>query len=193
MSQQELSPLVEIDSSLEFNPWPKIPRGQHESVTDTEKMDGTNSCIIIKDGKITGIQSRKRFISPGKESDNFGFAGWVHENAEQLIELGDGEHFGEWCGGKIQNNPHKLEEKTFFLFNTFRWGEHNPPPSCCSVVEVLSQGEKTDSCIEEAMKLIHDRAKGTDVEPEGVIVYYHTTRRNEKYTFKSQRGKWRDS
>lgn len=92
----KLSPLVELDTELEFNPWPKIPRGQHEKVTITEKMDGTNSCIIIRDGKIRQIQSRKRFISPGKESDNFGFAAWVHDNAEELIKLGDGTHYGDW-------------------------------------------------------------------------------------------------
>lgn len=184
------SPLVVIDESLEFNPWPKIPRGQHENVVITEKMDGSNSCIVIKDGSIIGIQSRKRFISPGKDSDNFGFAAWVHTNAQKLLGLGDGEHYGEWAGPKIQNNPHALEEKKFFLFNTFRWHENHMPPECCDIVPVLYRGELTDNCIDLVMQELLESAAGTSIVPEGVIVYYCNTRRNEKYTFKDTRGKW---
>ena len=41
--------------SVEFKPWPKIGRDNPFVVTITEKMDGTNACIIIKDGKwLTG-------------------------------------------------------------------------------------------------------------------------------------------
>lgn len=186
----EPSPLVELDETLEFNPWPKIPRGQHENITITEKMDGSNSCIIVKNSKIVGIQSRKRFISPGKETDNFGFARWVHENAEEVLKLGEGEHFGEWVGPGIQNNPHNLEERAFYLFNTFRWNPDHQPPELFKVVPVLFQGEKDKNTIKDAMDGLWTVETAAGNTPEGVIVYYHTTRRNEKHTFRDTRGKW---
>ena len=60
---------------VEFKAWPKIGRYNPFNVTITEKMDGTNACIIIEDGFIVGVQSRKRLITP--DDDNFGFAQWV--------------------------------------------------------------------------------------------------------------------
>lgn len=101
---------------LEFKPWPKISRDNPFNVTITEKIDGTNACIIIQDGLLVGVQSRKRFITT--LDDNYGFAAWVCENENELLKLGDGYHYGEWAGPGIQKNPHDLNEKTFFLFNS---------------------------------------------------------------------------
>ena len=117
-------------SSPEFKAWPKIGRENPFKVTITEKLDGTNSCVIIQDDKVVGVQSRKRFITP--EDDNFGFAQWVVDNNDELLSLEDGYHYGEWAGEGIQKNPHCLEGKHFFLFNTFRWNpdNHNKPPCC---------------------------------------------------------------
>lgn len=86
--------------TIEFKAWPKIPRATGEKVTITEKMDGTNACVVIQEGKIVGVQSRKRFITP--EDDNYGFAAWVAENEQELLKLGDGYHYGEWAGLGIQ-------------------------------------------------------------------------------------------
>jgi len=49
-------------NDVDFKAWPKIPRENPFNVTITEKIDGTNACIIIKDGEIIGVQSRKRLI-----------------------------------------------------------------------------------------------------------------------------------
>lgn len=181
----------------DFQAWPKIPRGQGEGVTITEKIDGTNACIQIVDGVIVGIQSRNNHIYPcllsgDKSSDNAGFAAWVMDNEEGLLQLGDGHHYGEWAGPSIQKNPHKLEEKTFFLFNTFRWNEDNPNrPTCCSVVPVLYNGQYTDSCIKDTLTALWDTEVAKGCIPEGVIAYFHKTKRYEKHTFRDQSGKWR--
>lgn len=68
-------------------------------------------------------QSRNKFITPGKSTDNYGFAGWVKRNAEELVKaLGPGTHFGEWWGGGIQRGYGlKGDDKRFSLFNTHRW------------------------------------------------------------------------
>ena len=102
-------------SNIEFKAWNKIPRENPFRATITEKINGTNACIIIQDGSVVGAQSRKRLITP--DDDNFGFAAWVEKNSEALEALGDGYHYGEWAGPGIQKNPHALDEKQFFLFN----------------------------------------------------------------------------
>lgn len=123
---------------MEFTPFPKIPR-LNRGITITEKINGTNACIRIRDGAalepgegvnavvatdsdtVLWAQSRKRFIQPGK-ADNMGFAGWVAEHAEYLADfLGEGDHYGEWWGEGIQKNPYGIAGKRFSLFNTRRW------------------------------------------------------------------------
>ena len=121
---------------MEFIAWPKITRLENKRTPIfTEKIDGTNACIIIDSNGNFGCQSRTRLITP--EDDNFGFAKWVHSNKEELIKLGEGYHFGEWWGLGIQRG-YGQTEKRFSLFNTRRWGEHNPlTPACVSVVPML--------------------------------------------------------
>ncbi len=169
------------DEQIEFRGWPKIPRGGQEKITIAEKIDGTNACIVIQDGGILGCQSRNRIITP--EDDNFGFANWVKENEEDLLSLGDGYHYGEWAGEGIQKNPHGIVGKEFFLFNTFRWNENNPNrPKCCNVVPVLYYGVMTESIIVDTLEELTNKYEG-DLHAEGVVVWYHNTKRYEKYTF----------
>lgn len=175
-------------SEVEFKAWDKIPRENPFKATITEKMDGTNACIIIADGEIVGVQSRKRLITV--DDDNYGFAGWVDRNKDDLVNLGDGYHYGEWAGLGIQKNPHNLDEKKFFLFNTFRWNPDNPNrPKCCEVVPVLFQGEIDSATIPDALQLLQDDAT-PEQKPEGVVVYYHAFRKYTKHTIKSPNGKW---
>lgn len=169
----------------EFKPWEKIPRENPFTVTISEKINGTNACIIIQDDEIIGTQSRKRLITP--DDDNYGFAKWVEENHDELLKLGDGYHYGEWAGEGIQKNPLKLEGKHFFLFNTFRWNPNNPNrPECCDVVPVLFQGELEPGTIPSLLEAM----KESSVEREGVVAYYHAFRKYTKHTIKSPNGKW---
>ena len=171
-----------------FKPWEKIPRENPFKATITEKMDGTNACIIIQDSKIVGVQSRKRMITP--EDDNYGFALWVNENKSDLKALGDGRHYGEWAGVGIQKNPHNLDDKKFFLFNTFRWNKNNPnKPDCCEVVPVLFEGIITEKIIQGFLNKLEIDSSPEET-PEGIIVYYHAFRKYTKHTIKSPNGKW---
>lgn len=172
----------------EFSPWPKTPRvGKREPwITITEKMDGTNACIVIEGGEIVGIQSRNRFIAPG--DDNFGFAKWVAENADELVKLGHGKHYGEWTGPGIQKNPHGLSEKAFYLFNTDRPVE--TLPDCVKQVRVLYHGPRYGAAVEEAMLTLSEYAAERGYTPEGVVVFDRTTKTREKATFAYSQGKW---
>lgn len=184
---------------MDFVPYPKTPRLRREIVI-TEKLDGTNAQIVIKklpdvgpafamewgvaateDDLIMFAGSRSRWIKPGKDNDNYGFAGWVQRNSVELFKLGEGQHFGEWYGNGIQRG-YGLEEKRFALFNTARWGEHNPnTPACCSVVPVLGVvGLDGVDFVLEQLRQGGSVAVPGYFRPEGIIIYHSAS----KQTFK---------
>ncbi len=148
-----------------FKSWPKIQRPDNLRVIITEKLDGTNACIIKERGEIVGVQSRKRLITP--EDDNYGFAKWVHTNKAILEELPDGYNYGEWFGEGIQKNPHNIVGKKFCLFNTTLYNltkflnENYKLNIGC--VKTLFQGKALDMPEEETL---------LENQPEGFIIYY---------------------
>jgi len=191
---------------MEFKPFPKLARLNREIVI-TEKLDGTNAQVWITDlAAVTNVLaedveplilaqqgtllmfagSRTKWVTPGKQTDNYGFAAWVKENAEELFQLGPGQHFGEWWGGKIQRG-YGLTEKRFSLFNTGRWVEDQggffPPigenqqyaPACCHVVPVLYQGPFEQHMIRVTLKSLQEfgsiAAPGF-MRPEGIVIYH---------------------
>ena len=96
---------------IEFKKFPKIPRAHKVDYVVTEKIDGTNAQLviiaepkeelkasqnktveIIVDGTVYLLfaGSRNRWITP--DDDNFNFAQYVYDNAEELVKLGPGRH-----------------------------------------------------------------------------------------------------
>lgn len=170
---------TQIDEA--FQPFPKVPR-LLRGVTVTEKIDGTNASVrVYADGTVRA-GSRTRWITP--EDDNFGFAAWVRDHAEELRGLGEGHHFGEWWGRGIQRG-YGLNERRFSLFNVSRWNADTPPPSCCHVVPVFCD----DVPFAEVPGLLDDifffrkswAAPGFD-RPEGAMIYHSAARQYFKYT-----------
>lgn len=182
---------------IEFAPFPKLARLSRECVV-TEKLDGTNAQIVIQDleGPVApwpqvtvavvgrfGIAagSRSRYITPGKTSDNYGFAAWVRDNAEELVKLGEGRHFGEWWGKGIQRG-YGLDERRFSLFNPFI----ENPPSCVSLVPALFAGPFDTQNIDNAMYNLGvegSHAAPGFMNPEGIVVYHTHARVAFKKTF----------
>lgn len=199
----------------QFKAWPKTPRLNRNCIA-TEKIDGTNSAVIVEaltesSGAITDdcvahvllpdgqefavyAQSRKRLLRPGKQTDNFGFAAWVKENALELAAgLGEGYHYGEWWGSKIQRGYGLTDgEKRFSLFNAGRWHDQQANgcgeetvPDCCFVVPVLATGTTINAVAEGAIAALEDNgsfaAPGFD-NPEGIVVYHTAARQTFKVT-----------
>lgn len=165
---------------IPFIQFPKIHRLNREIVI-TEKIDGTNAQVYIDDTMTYAYAgSRSRWITPS--DDNFGFAGWVAENQEELLKLGPGSHFGEWWGAGIQRR-YGLTEKRFSLFNVARWA--NERPACCSVVPVLAQGSLLSINIPEVLEKLRVggsvAAPGFD-KPEGIVVFHTPSRALYKMT-----------
>lgn len=152
-----------------FKEFPKIARLARDMIV-TEKIDGTNAQVCItEDGRLlTG--SRSRWITP--TADNFGFAAWALEHRDELMQLGPGQHFGEWWGRGIGRH-YNVGERQFSLFNVTRWAEERP--ACCGLVPVLYRGPfdtaAVDECIERLRREGSVAAPGF-MQPEGVVVFH---------------------
>jgi len=209
-----------------FEPFPKMPRLNRECVI-TEKIDGTNAQIYImekdspqffadgwganliwpNDRMAILAGSRTRGICPGKTTDNYGFAGWVQQNGEELSKLGPGRHFGEWWGQGIQRG-YGLSEKRFSLFNAGRFSvlprchENDCDPSaavpgvvdsvtgntinCCHVVPTLYTGPFRTSAVESMLLHLRDGSIAAPgfPDPEGIIVWHEAAKHGFKVTLK---------
>lgn len=119
---KDMEEALGINTMGEFRGWGSTTR-ENKNKTITEKIDGTNGCVVIYNGQVKA-QSRKRIITP--DDDNYGFAKWVYENAGALMDtLGFGYHYGEWFGEGIQKNPLGIEGKRFALFHATKYTEAN--------------------------------------------------------------------
>jgi hypothetical protein len=164
---------------LTFEEFPKIARLNRDCMI-SEKIDGTNAQVIIgEDGEMVAA-SRSRLIYP--EDDNFGFARWAREHAEELRTLGAGRHFGEWWGSGIQRR-YGQETKRFSLFNAARWGSERP--ACCDVVPVLYRGRFSTEAVSDCIARLRESgsvAAPGFMKPEGVIVWHEAARVGFKVT-----------
>lgn len=182
---------------MDFQEFPKMARYSREVIV-SEKIDGTNAAVVIEDGLINETpdkviakvgnmniyaQSRTRFIT--QDDDNFGFALWVGNHAEELLTLGVGRHFGEWFGSGIQRN-YGLKEKRFALFNTSRWSDVTTRPACCTVVPVLYQGNFSGLNVDTTMEdlRVHGSAIAPGfMKPEGIVIFHTAANIGLKKTF----------
>lgn len=209
----------------EFVEWPKTKRLFRDIVV-TEKLDGTNSAVHITavadweadlitsvpgdnslhvvnvDGTKWAVtaQSRRRIITPGKTTDNYGFAAWVYAHAAELVRLlGEGLHFGEWWGQGIQRN-YGMEDRRFSLFNTERYDHLNHDDAALfdgsrvNTVPVLYEGPFREDEIRLALLSLQSSgsvAAPGFMNPEGICVFHSQSRNVYKVTLdNSDAGKW---
>jgi hypothetical protein len=158
-----------IDSANEIGPEGLDP-------TSPEAQFQTEYALGFKDGMAIYAGSRTRWIKLG--DDNFAFAKWVSENADELFALGAGSHFGEWWGNGIQRG-YGMSTRKFSLFNTNRWydslNHQKLCPPCCDVVPILYAGPFDQRYINNAIDNLSDG--GSDaalgfMDPEGVVVFH---------------------
>jgi hypothetical protein len=185
---------------MKFQEFNKIPRLSREMII-TEKIDGTNAQIYIEHVPTRAAEeglsydevrygdteilfnsdewtiragSRSRWITPGKGTDNMGFAGWVLEHAEELTKLGEGTHYGEWWGQGIQRG-YGLKEKKFSLFNVSRWSDPAVRPACCDIVPTLYTGIFSTNMIDIVIGYLAQHgsmAAPGFMKPEGIVIFH---------------------
>lgn len=193
--QESIMPVTIPDRP--FESFAKISRAkQGFGCVITEKLDGTNGQIVIENNVLVGVGSRNRWIAPGKATDNYGFAGWVQENEEEIVaKLGDGSHFGEWWGSGIQRGYGLTGgDKRFSLFNSSRWSNPELRPSCMGVVPVLYAGEFSRAAINGVMRELSaggSIAAPGFMKPEGIVIYLPGSNSLLKDTFEHSDGKWK--
>lgn len=179
----------------DFIEFPKIARLRREAVI-TEKIDGTNAQVFVAEDGELRAGSRNQWLSPGKGTDNHGFAAWVADNREELLKLGPGRHFGEWWGSGIQRG-YGLKEKRFSLFNVSRWSGEDRP-SCCHTVPVLDRGVFSTGAVDGIIETLRETGSVASpgfMRPEGIIVFHIagnvgfkvTLDRDEEWKGKQQR------
>lgn len=196
---------------VEFKEFDKIPRLNREVVI-TEKIDGTNACVVVIDedvveeswqwrklsrvqniiGKERRVyaQSRNRLLTP--ENDNAGFARWVEAHANELQNLGPGYHYGEWWGSGI-GRKYDMKEKVFSLFNVYRWkiAGKETPPECCRVVPVIplyTQIKDTPGAL-DYLKENGSLAAPGFMDPEGICVWHDAAGHYFKVTIKGDESR----
>jgi len=171
---------------MEFKAFPKIERIGKMNMHITQKIHGSNAQIFIykEEGQLKLLcGSRNRWITP--EDDNYGFAKMVYANKDEFIsKLGVGQHFGEWAGPGI-NSGEGLKEKTFVLFDFWKFPPERALPPNTVVVPVLYQGEFDIEQIEQAASIL--QKEGSKLCPgfmavEGVVVSINGTRYKKVFT-----------
>jgi hypothetical protein len=146
------------------------------SITDQHGTDLGRHALLA--------QSRGRFITPSHikpKNDNYGFAQWVSDHADELTKLGPGYHYGEWWGYGIQRG-YGMPEKHFSLFNVSRWGEGKQQrPACCDVVPLLAYAQPSEiGAWVETLRTYGSRAAPGYMRPEGIIVWHSQSKQYYK-------------
>lgn len=196
-----------------FERFPSLTRFSH-GWTVTEKIDGTNACILIapiddpaiNHGLMTArvgdtflfTQSRNKIITP--TDDNAGFAKYVEQYAPEIVEaLGEGRHYGEWWGKGIQRN-YGMTGKKFSLFNAARWSgpmQGGKLPAQMDVVphfvlnDYIGNTSTTFDTIMEKLKMGGSLAAPGFMNPEGIVMFHRPSGTTFKKTFDyDEQGKW---
>ncbi len=93
---------------------------EDESVMAIEKLSGTNVSIVIQEGTVISIFNRTErvpFINKGKK---WLIEGILNSKERGYLEfLGDGQHFGELIGPRVNKNPYKIDEHLWIPFSGF--------------------------------------------------------------------------
>lgn len=159
----------------------------------TQKVHGTNGQIYIYQNENNEWQikagNRTRWLT--LEEDNFGFAKYVEENKEEIIQkLGKGRHFGEWCGPLI-NSGEGLKENNFVLFNWERWNK-KPLPCNMLVIPIIYVGKLSFEIIQERMDFLKEKGSRLVpgyMSPEGIVIQVGES--FFKKVFKDEETSWK--
>lgn len=158
----------------EFKSFNKILHISKLEMSITQKIHGTNAQVYIYKDEKEKLQiqagSRSRWLTI--EDDNHGFANFIENNKDEFIEkLGEGRHYGEWCGTGI-NAGEGLKEKKLCLFNWHRWIGKSLPTRT-TVVPILYNGHLSLDAIVDTMdklKLNGSFLVPGYMKPEGIVI-----------------------
>lgn len=175
---------------MEFEKFLKIEQYGKLRVSITQKIHGSNAQILIQENGDILAGSRGRWLN--LDHDNYGFCRFVDSYKNEIVEkLGPGRHFGEWAGPGI-NSGEGLTEKTFVLFDWWKFPEDRSLPPQCRVVPLLYNGKmSTDEidCTFNDLRESGSRLVPGFMRPEGIVIDVGGTR--FKRVFEQEETQWR--
>lgn len=149
-----------------------------KGVMAVDKIDGTNVCIRIKEGKINRVFNRdtEKFIFSVTQTR---WEGACMEGLAKAIQRGwlkyeDGDYYGELIGEIFNSNRHGIQGHLFVPFNYLlkkcfwkSWVQNKYPKD----FETISEWFK------ELPSLFNQRLKLPDIKAEGLVFYHPDGRR----------------
>lgn len=94
---------------------------ENDDVIATEKIDGTNVSVIVKNGCITSVWNRKNRVKVFNKHRHSIVKGVLRSVKRGYTELPDGQWFGEVVGPKVQGNPYNLDKHIWIPFKHYAW------------------------------------------------------------------------
>lgn len=158
---------------------PKIAEGYEWVFNDNkvlalEKLHGTNVSIVIENKAITSIYNRTEKIPFFNKGKKFIIESLLESHERGYIQkLGDGQHFGETIGEKVNGNPYHLKGHLWIPFNTYAreklayksWGKYPKD------FDSISKWFQTD-LFSLFIRKVHD---GKIEFPEGIVFVHPET------------------
>lgn len=170
-------------------------------VTITQKLDGSSCTVIVEDGKITQVCSRRLSL---KESDTNGF--WIAAKKLEIEEGWSGYIQGELMGPGIQGNQLKLMQPTLYVFQVkekdYEYYDFNEMANFCiknrmNMVPLI--GFKTLIDAQYAIEYLQELADSTvthhGAPAEGIVVRpvtYKTSGNGRPLSFKIINRNYKD-
>ncbi|MFW5907893.1 MAG: RNA ligase family protein [Candidatus Natronoplasma sp.] len=122
-----------IEGEEEYVLTPEVQEGygwvfEDEGVIATEKLNGSNVCIVVEDHEIMDVFNRQNRIEPIHENKwNFCVVEGLHTSLKRgyvdLDELEDGLYYGELVGPNMgsreETNPYDMEKHVWLPFETY--------------------------------------------------------------------------
>jgi len=94
-----------------------------EEAEATEKLDGTNVSIVVKDGKLIEIYNRTNRIdlwTKGSKKFMDGILEAIDRGIIDIRKMEDGQYFGELIGESINGNPYGIKGHIWLPFDYIR-------------------------------------------------------------------------
>ncbi|MFH1187274.1 MAG: RNA ligase family protein [bacterium] len=147
-----------------------------------DKIDGTNVCILIKDGNIVQVSNRKNLKNIFTVKNQTKWEGACLEGLAKAIQkdwlkdFEDGYHYGELVGEIINGNPHKMQGHLWVPLNYLRdhcrwhsWESNKYPKTF----------EAINEWFKDIPSLFNQKMKLPEILAEG-LVFYHSDGRMAK-------------
>jgi len=145
-------------------------------VLATEKFDGTNVSVCVKNGRIERVYNRTNRVNVWESPSQFyeGIKRAVDEGKFKPRMMEDGQYFGELLGKKVQGNPYNIDGHLWLPFEYIK--EHYPFKFYNTWVEETKAHDLNDlSELFKELKSVYFRRRKQEKHPEGIVFYNELT------------------